>query len=98
MELPTIPNELTLLATRLLVRKTWPYEVEKDERFAVETKFRRLAVDTRFKRFGVDTRLLRDADETYPAVPRPITVDWRFGRTTGCCPFNDETRKLLTVV
>ena len=79
----------------------------KFRRFGEETRFKRLGDETRFNKFAVDTRFNRlgvltsptnDADERYPALPRPITVDWRFGSTIGCCPFKVETKKLLTVV
>jgi hypothetical protein len=68
------------------------------KRLGLETKLNKLGVDTRLKRFAVDTSPIREADERYPALPNPVTVDCRFGRTTGCWPFKDDTKKLLIVV
>ena len=44
-------------------------------RFCVLTRLSRLGVDTNPSKFGVDTRPTRLALLTYPAVPRPLTVD-----------------------
>jgi hypothetical protein len=35
----------------------------------------KLAVDTKFIKFAVDTKLIREAEEIYPTVPRPTTVE-----------------------
>ena len=44
-------------------------------RFAVDTKLARFAVDTKLARFAVETTEPQTIVETYPAVPRPITVE-----------------------
>jgi hypothetical protein len=40
-----------------------------------DTKFSRLGVDTRFRRFSVETIPIREAEDKYPAEPRPIVVE-----------------------
>jgi hypothetical protein len=51
-------------------------------RLAVETRFTKFAVETKFARFAVETNpyppTLVIAEDKYPTVPRPITVDVKF--------------------
>jgi len=51
-------------------------------KFAVDTSVARLAVETKFARFAVETNpyppTLVIAEDKYPTVPRPITVDVKF--------------------
>ena len=42
-------------------------------KFAVETRLTRFAVDTKFAKLAVETTPV--ILETYPAVPRPLTVE-----------------------
>ncbi len=44
----------------------------------METKDNRFGDDTKLSKFGLEIRLRKEADETYPAVPRPATVDCKF--------------------
>ena len=53
----------------------------RDARFAVETKLRRLGVEIKLLRFAVETKFTKLAVETtpviletYPTVPKPVTV------------------------
>jgi len=78
---PKIVHAFTLLATRLLVRKTRPYEVERDDRFAVEIKPRRLGVETKpgVLRAAVETRLSKLGVETKPGALR-VAVETKLRR------------------
>ena len=75
---PEVPRPLTVEAiwvsrkvveTKLarLAVETWLTKL------AVETKLTRLAVETKFARFAVETTPV--ILETYPEVPRPLTVE-----------------------
>ncbi len=59
----------------------------KLKRFGDEIKFNKLGVDTKLKRFGVEIKFNklgveinpeRVAEERYPAVPNPTTVETKF--------------------
>jgi hypothetical protein len=61
---------------RRLAVETWFVKLAVETklvRFAVETWFVKLAVETKLVRFAVETTFVML--ETYPEVPRPLTVD-----------------------